>query len=48
MSHKSIEKYSLYIYIGSLYNIALTWLEDGREWSVTEIADYFYKMMKRA
>ena len=42
MSNKSIEKYSLYIYIGSLYNTALMWLESGKEWSVAEISDYFY------
>lgn len=43
MSNKSIEKYSLYIYIGSLYNTALMWLESGKEWSVAEISDYFYE-----
>lgn len=43
MPNKSIEKYSLYIYIGSLYNTALVWLENGKDWSITEISDIFYE-----
>lgn len=43
MPNNSIDKYSLYIYIGALYNTALVWLENGKKWSTTEIADFFYK-----
>lgn len=43
MPNNSIEKYNLYMYIGSLYNTALVWLENGKDWSITEISDIFYK-----
>lgn len=43
MSHKSIEKYELYMYIGSLYNTAMIWLQNGQEEAVDEIADIFYQ-----
>lgn len=38
----SIEKYKLYIYIGSLYNTAMIWLQNGQKENVNEIADMFY------
>lgn len=43
MSHKSIKKYELYIYIGSLYNTAMIWIQNGQEETVDEIADMFYQ-----
>ena len=42
MAHRSIERYKLYIYIGSLYNTAMIWLQGGQKESVDEIADMFY------
>lgn len=47
MSHKSIEKYELYMYIGSLYNTAMIWLQNGQEETANEIADIFYKTCVR-
>lgn len=43
MLHKSIERYKLYIYMGSLYNTALVWLQNGKKESVEEITDIFYE-----
>lgn len=40
----SIERYQLYVYIGSLYNTAMMWLKNGTREEVSEIADVFYKM----
>lgn len=42
MAYRSIERYKLYIYIGSLYNTAMIWLQGGQKESVDEIADMFY------
>lgn len=42
MPQRSIERYKLYMYIGSLYNTGLVWLQSGRKESVDEIADIFY------
>lgn len=42
MAYRSIERYKLYIYIGSLYNTAMIWLQGGQKESVEEIADMFY------
>lgn len=42
MTYKSIERYKLYIYIGSLYNTAMTWLQNGQKESIDEISDMFY------
>ncbi|MGN0384644.1 MAG: TetR/AcrR family transcriptional regulator [Lachnospiraceae bacterium] len=44
MPYRSIERYRLYIYIGSLYNTAMVWLQSGKRESVDEIADMFYKI----
>lgn len=44
MSWKSIERYKLYIYIGSLYNTAMVWLISGQKESVKEITDMFYQI----
>ena len=43
MAHRSIERYTLYIYIGSLYNTAMIWLQGGQKESVEEISDMFFK-----
>lgn len=43
MSYKSMERYQLYMYIGSLYNVAMTWLQNGPQESIDEIADLFYQ-----
>ncbi len=42
MAYKSVEKYKLYIYIGSLYNTALIWLQNVQKETIDEIADMFY------
>lgn len=42
MNYKSIEKYQLYIYIGSLYNTAMIWLQNGQKETIDEISDMFY------
>ena len=42
MAYKSIEKYRLYMYIGSLYNTAMIWLQNGQIETIDEISDMFY------
>lgn len=42
MTYKSIERYQLYIYIGSLYNTAMVWLQNGQKETINEISDMFY------
>lgn len=44
MPQKSIERYKLYIYIGSLYNTAMVWLQNGQTESIDEISELFYQM----
>lgn len=44
MPCKSIERYQLYIYIGSLYNAAMIWLQDGQRETIDEIAGMFYRL----
>lgn len=43
MACKSIERYKLYIYIGSLYNTAMIWLQNGQQENIDEIATIFYQ-----
>lgn len=43
MGCRSIERYQLYIYIGSLYNTAMVWIQNGQKESVDEISDMFYR-----
>lgn len=43
MPFASIERYKLYIYIGSLYNTAMTWLRNGKKEGVDEITHLFYQ-----
>ncbi|MGN0513332.1 MAG: TetR family transcriptional regulator [Lachnospiraceae bacterium] len=42
MACNSIERYKLYMYIGSLYNTALIWLQNGQKENIDEITDMFY------
>lgn len=42
MPCRSIERYQLYIYIGSLYNTAMMWLRSGQKESIEEVSDMFY------
>lgn len=42
MPSKSIERYRLYIYIGSLYNTAMMWLQGGQKESIEEVTNLFY------
>lgn len=42
MPYASIEKYGLYMYIGALMNTAITWLSEGEQAAVEDIAEYFY------
>lgn len=44
MSCKSIERYRLYIYMGSFYNTAMVWLQSGKKESVDEITDIFCRI----
>ncbi|MDO5546117.1 MAG: TetR/AcrR family transcriptional regulator [Eubacteriales bacterium] len=46
MPQRSIERYRLYMYIGSLYNTALVWLQGGKAESVDEISDMFYRISR--
>lgn len=38
----SIERYKLYVYIGSLYNTAMMWLKNEQKEDIHEIATVFY------
>lgn len=44
MSRKSIERYKLYIYIGSLYNAAMVWLQNGKKERIEDMAEMFYQI----
>lgn len=46
MSFKSIERYKLYMYMGSLYNTAMVWIMGGMKESIDEITDIFYHVWK--
>lgn len=43
MPYSSIERYKIYIYIGSLYNTAMKWIQSGKKESLDEIAEMFYQ-----
>lgn len=47
MSHQSIEKYKLYMYMGALYNTAMTWIMNGTKESVNEITQTFFDVCVR-
>lgn len=44
MPCNSLERYQLYIYIGSLYNTAMIWLQSEKMESIDEISDMFYQI----
>lgn len=46
MQYNSVDKYELYIYIGALYNTALTWLQTGTKESAEELAKFFLSIGK--
>ena len=46
MPSSSVEKYALYMYIGAMYNTAITWLCDQKPVSVQKIASYFFSKVK--
>ncbi|MBO4289048.1 MAG: TetR/AcrR family transcriptional regulator [Lachnospiraceae bacterium] len=41
MPANSKERFSLYVFAGSLYNTAMTWLKDGRGEAAHEVAEVF-------
>lgn len=46
MPSSSMERYSLYMYIGALFNTALTWLADDHPVPPEVMADFFYRKMQ--
>ena len=44
MPCSSIERYRLYMYIGALYNTAMSWLQSGQRESAAEIAGFFCRI----
>lgn len=43
MPSSSMERYSLYMYIGALFNTTVTWLSDENPVPPEEMADFFYR-----
>ena len=43
MPYQSMERYQLYIYIGSLYNTAMMWLKGGQKARTEDVSDMFYR-----
>ena len=43
MPYQSMERYQLYIYIGSLYNTAMMWLKGGQKEITEDVSDMFYR-----
>ena len=48
MPSSSVEKYELYIYIGALFNTALTWLADDSKIPVEELSAFFLSSISGA
>lgn len=48
MPASSIEKYELYLYIGALFNTAVTWLMEEAEISAETIAAYFFDFVSKS
>lgn len=46
MPSSSTERYALYMYIGALFNTAVTWLSDENPAGLTEIATFFYQKLR--
>lgn len=47
MPYDSVEKYELYMYIGALTNVAITWLLEDEKISIENIAEYFFEASSR-
>lgn len=47
MRFSSTERYVLYMYIGALFNTAVTWLLDENPAKLEQIADFFYHKVQR-
>lgn len=47
MPSSSVKKYALYMYIGALFNTAITWLCDEKPVSIEDIASYFFAEVKK-
>lgn len=47
MPSSSIEKYALYMYVGALFNTAITWLCEEKPAPLEEIASFFYVSSKK-
>lgn len=47
MQFNSIDRYILYIYIGALYNTALTWLQTGTKETPEELARFFLDIERK-
>lgn len=47
MPSSSLKKYTLYMYIGALFNTAITWLFDENPAPVKDIALYFFTGMRK-
>lgn len=45
MSAKSVDRYTVYMYIGAMVDTALKWLEDGAKESAEELAAVFCEFM---
>ena len=46
MPQRSIERYELYMYTGSLYNTGLVWLQNGKAESVDELSEVFCQISR--
>lgn len=47
MPFSSMERYTLYMYIGALFNTAVTWLSDENRADAAEIASLFYETVRK-
>ena len=47
MRFSSTERYVLYMYIGALFNTAMTWLLDENPAELEQIAEFFYRKVQR-
>lgn len=47
MLYSSTERYTLYMYIGALFNTAVTWLSDENRADASEIASLFYETVRK-
>lgn len=47
MPFASMERYTLYMYIGALFNTVITWLSDENRADAAEIAAFFYEKVRK-